>query len=54
MDEIVRDQSAVRGITPQLAREYLTRHIVFELNDRDHEGLNLYLKHAARAGGASI
>jgi chorismate dehydratase len=47
MDEIVRQQSPVRGITEQLAREYLTRHIVFELNDRDHEGLNLFLKQAA-------
>jgi chorismate dehydratase len=47
MDQIVRDQSPVRGINPQLAREYLTRHIVFELTDRDHQGLNLYLKHAA-------
>jgi predicted solute-binding protein len=47
MDEIVRDQSPIRGITEQLAREYLTRHIVFELNGRDHEGLDLYLKYAA-------
>jgi chorismate dehydratase len=47
LDEIVREQSLIRGIAPQLAHEYLTRHIVFELNDRDHEGLNLYLKHAA-------
>jgi predicted solute-binding protein len=47
LDEIVTEQSAIRGITSQLAREYLSRHIVFELNDRDHEGLNLYLKHAA-------
>jgi chorismate dehydratase len=47
MDEIVRDQSAVRGVTPQVAHEYLTRHIVFELNDRDHEGLNFYLQQAA-------
>jgi chorismate dehydratase len=47
MDQIVRDQSPVRGINPQLARVYLTRHIVFELTDRDHQGLNLYLKHAA-------
>jgi len=46
MDQIVREQSPLRGITEQLARAYLTRHIVFELNDRDHEGLNLYLKHA--------
>jgi predicted solute-binding protein len=47
MDEIVRQQSLIRGVTEQLAREYLTRHIVYELNDRDHEGLNLYLKQAA-------
>jgi predicted solute-binding protein len=47
VDEIARQQAPVRGVTEQLAREYLTRHIVFELNDRDHEGLNLYLKHAA-------
>ena len=47
MEEIVRDQSPVRGIAEQLAREYLTRHIVFELNGRDHEGLDLYLKYAA-------
>jgi chorismate dehydratase len=47
MDEIVRDQSPIRGITEQLAREYLTRHIVFELDGRDHEGLDLYLKYAA-------
>ncbi len=48
LDEIVIEQSVIRGITPQLAREYLTRHIVFELNDRDHAGLDLYLKHAAQ------
>ena len=47
IDEIVREQSPVRGVTEQLAHEYLTRHIVFELNDRDHEGLNLFLKQAA-------
>lgn len=47
MDDIVHEQSPIRGITEQLAREYLTHHIVFELTARDHEGLNLYLKHAA-------
>jgi len=46
MDAIVQQQSPIRGITPELAREYLTRHIVFELNARDHEGLDLYLKQA--------
>lgn len=47
IDEIVRQQHAARGLTPELAREYLTRNIVFELGPRDHEGLNLYLKKAA-------
>ncbi len=47
IDEIVTQQSPIRGITGQLARAYLTSHIVFDLSDRDHEGLNLYLKHAA-------
>jgi predicted solute-binding protein len=47
IDQIVREQSPIRGITAELAHEYLTRHIVFELNERDHEGLNLYLKYAA-------
>jgi chorismate dehydratase len=45
--EIVREQSPIRGITAQLAREYLMHHIAFELDARDHEGLNLYLKQAA-------
>jgi predicted solute-binding protein len=46
MDTIVREQAPLRGITEKMAREYLTRHIVFELNARDHEGLDLYLKQA--------
>jgi chorismate dehydratase len=54
MDEIVREQSPIRGISEQLAREYLTRHIVFELNDRDHEGLNQYLKYAAAFDRATV
>jgi len=47
MDQIVLEQAPLRGVTPQLAREYLTRHIVFELNARDHEGLRLFLQQAA-------
>jgi chorismate dehydratase len=46
MDAIVKEQSHLRGITEKMAREYLTSHIVFELNARDHEGLDLYLKQA--------
>lgn len=54
IDEIVTEQSPIRGITKELAREYLTSHIVFELTDRDHEGLNLYLKHAAALDRATV
>jgi chorismate dehydratase len=46
IDEIVSQQSPIRGVAPQLAREYLTRNIVFELNDRDHQGLAEFLKYA--------
>jgi len=46
VDEIVKQQSPVRGVSEEMARQYLTRNIVFELNTRDHEGLELYLKQA--------
>jgi hypothetical protein len=29
-----------------LVRRYLTRHIVFELGERDYEGMRLYIRHA--------
>ena len=48
MDEIVVSQAPVRGVPSALVRKYLTQHIVFELNDRDYQGMNLYLKHALR------
>ena len=60
IDRIVATQAAPRSIPEPLAREYLTRHIVFELGDRDYEGLDLFLKRAARfervklSGGVSI
>ena len=54
VDLIVSEQALIRGITEQLALEYLTHHIVFELDNRDHEGLNLYLKHAAILDRATV
>ena len=54
VDQIVAGQAPIRRVTPQLAREYLTRNIVFELNARDHEGLDLYLKHAAALDRATV
>ena len=46
MDAIVKKQSPLRGVSEEMAREYLTHNIVFELNARDHAGLDLYLKQA--------
>lgn len=46
MDAIVAEQSPLRRVAPELARDYLTRNIVFELTGREHEGLHLYLKKA--------
>jgi len=47
LDEIVRLEAAPRGFSEQLAREYLTRHVIFELGRREHEGLELFLQYAA-------
>ncbi len=44
MDDIVHEQSPIRHVTPELTRAYLTRHIVFELEDRDYEGMRRYLE----------
>lgn len=54
VEEIVKDQAPIRSVTPELARAYLTRHIVFEIGDRDYDGMNLYLKHAMRLDNAPV
>jgi predicted solute-binding protein len=44
MDHIVLEQSPIRGVSEALTRAYLTKHIVFELEDRDYEGMRRYLE----------
>jgi predicted solute-binding protein len=46
LDEIVRRESAPRNFTETLVRDYLTRHIVFELGAREYEGMRLFLQYA--------
>jgi chorismate dehydratase len=48
MDEIVRTEAAGRNFPEAVVRKYLTEHIVFELGDRDYQGLELYLARASR------
>jgi chorismate dehydratase len=46
LDDIVRVEAARRGIRPELAREYLTRHIICELGPAEYQGLELFLEYA--------
>lgn len=48
IEEIVEVEAPLRGLAPELVRQYLTRHIVHELGPRDYEGLNHFLS-CARA-----
>jgi len=44
MDEVVAAGARERGFREELVREYLTRHIVYELGARHLEGLELFRK----------
>jgi predicted solute-binding protein len=46
LEEIIRLEAEARGVPQALAREYLTRHLTFELGEREYEGLRLFLQHA--------
>ena len=46
MDEIVSAEAPARRFHPDLVRRYLTHHIVFELGEKDYEGMRLYIRHA--------
>jgi predicted solute-binding protein len=47
MEEIVAQESAARDLAPELAREYLKRHIVFRIGAREQEGLTAFYKLSA-------
>lgn len=47
IDEIVRHEAPLRALPEALVRQYLTRHIVFELGEREYAGLDLFLRRAA-------
>jgi len=48
LEDVITQESAARSIAPELARRYLTEHIVNELGPRDYEGLELFLSYARR------
>ena len=48
MDDIVAAEAPARQFSPEVVRRYLTHHIVFELGEKDYEGMRLYIQHALR------
>ncbi len=46
IDEIVREQTPVRGLSEALVRNYLLHDIVFEIGAREREGMALFLSMA--------
>ena len=46
-EEIVKREAPLRGLAEELVRQYFTRYIVFDLDAKAHEGLQLYLRNAA-------
>jgi chorismate dehydratase len=52
IDEIVEAEAERRGFAPELARQYLTRHIVHELGPRDYQGMRLFLEWAGGKASA--
>jgi len=48
--DIARLEAPSRGVTEELALRYITRHIVYELGEKDYQGLELYLKMAMAVG----
>jgi chorismate dehydratase len=47
IEEIIAAESPRRGFAPDLVREYLTRHIVHELGEREYEGMRRFLEWSA-------
>ena len=54
IDDIVKSAGRTRGIPDALAKEYLTEHIVFELGEREYEGMNRFLQLASEVGSIDI
>ena len=54
IEDILRIEAPRRGVSPSLAREYLTRHIVCELGPAEYQGLDLFLQWTSAARHAAL
>lgn len=46
LEEIVRREAPARNMTEELARDYLTRNIAFDLGEKEYDGMRLFLQYA--------
>jgi predicted solute-binding protein len=53
LEDIIRMDAVPRGFRPELARAYLTRHIICELGPAEYQGLELFLRYARSAHEAA-
>jgi chorismate dehydratase len=54
MDDMVAAEASARQFPADVVRRYLTQHIVFELGEKDYEGMRLYIQHALRLDKAMM
>ena len=52
IEEIVKAEGEPRGFAAELARDYLTHHIVHELGEREYRGMELFLRYARERAGS--
>ena len=45
LDEIVLCESEKRGLSRELARDYLVRNLVMELGEREYRGMRRFLEY---------
>jgi predicted solute-binding protein len=54
IEDIVRTEHGKLSISEALARDYLTRNIVFELGEREYAGLDMFLRYAAELPNPAV
>jgi chorismate dehydratase len=50
MEDIVRMESAPRGLSEQLVRDYFARNVTLEFGEQEYRGLELFLRHVREFG----